>query len=199
MPIFGLTGGIGSGKSTVANAFRQYSIDVVDVDVIARQVVEPDQPALQKIIDHFGQDILLADGTLHRSRLRERIFSEPTEKDWLENLLHPIIRQRMQCLLNQSSSLYTLLESPLLFETDQHLLVSKVIVVDVDVSTQLQRAGARDGASPENIKRIIATQISREDRLNRADFIINNNGTIEQTLDQVKRVHESLKSQGKDW
>ena len=198
MPIFGLTGGIGSGKSTVANACRQYSIDVVDVDVIARQVVEPDQPALQKIIDHFGQDILLADGTLHRSRLRERIFSEPTEKDWLENLLHPIIRQRMQCLLNQSSSLYTLLESPLLFETDQHLLVSKVIVVDVDVSTQLQRAGARDGASPENIKRIIATQISREDRLNRADFIINNNGTIEQTLDQVKRVHESLKSQGKD-
>lgn len=192
MNIFGLTGGIGSGKSTVANAFKHLGINIVDADLVAREVVAIGEPALEKIAEHFGERVLLADGALNRTQLRSIIFSEPEQKTWLEQLLHPIIRTRIEEQLKRSTSDYTLLESPLLLETDQHRLVSKIIVVDVDVSVQLARASKRDGASVEHIKRIMTTQLDREQRRLRADFIIDNNKAVAQTQAQVESVHKTL-------
>ena len=119
MLVIGLTGGIGSGKSAAANLFRQRGITVVDADIAARQAVEKGCPALQSIARHFGPDSLLADGTLNRQRLREIIFDNPEQKQWLENLLHPLIRQFIADQLGQSVSPYSILESSLLLETDQ--------------------------------------------------------------------------------
>lgn len=192
MNIFGLTGGIGSGKSTVANAFKRFDINVIDADLVAREVVAIGEPALADIAHKFGGQILHSDGALNRSKLREIIFAEPAQKTWLEQRLHPVIRARTEQQLAQSSSVYTLLESPLLLETDQHQLVNKVIVVDVDESVQITRASRRDGASLESIRRIMATQLSREQRLSRADFVIDNNQTLEHTQAQVDSVHQSL-------
>lgn len=192
MNTFGLTGGIGSGKSTVANAFRQYSIDVIDADVVAREVVAAGEPALADITSYFGKQILLADGELNRARLRSIIFADPVQKRWLEQLLHPIIRARIEQQIKRSASIYTLLESPLLLETDQHHLVSKVIVVDVEEEVQLARASCRDGATVENIRRIMATQLSRNERCARADFIIDNSGELAHTLTQVEDLHRTL-------
>lgn len=194
MNIFGLTGGIGSGKSTVANGFKRFAINVVDADLVAREVVAIGEPALAKISEHFGKHILLPDGALDRSRLRKIIFAEPEQKTWLEQLLHPIIRSRIEQLLQQSASAYTLLESPLLLETDQHQLVNKVIVVDADESTQILRASQRDGASLESIQRIMATQLTRHQRLARADFIIHNDRSLAETETQVESLHKKLLS-----
>lgn len=192
MNVFGLTGGIGSGKSTVANAFKQLAVNIVDADLVAREVVSVGEPALAAIAQRFGKRILLADGALDRSQLRTIIFEKPAQKEWLEQLLHPLIRARIKLQLERSASIYTLLESPLLLETDQHQLVSKIIIVDVDESLQLTRASRRDGASEENIKRIMATQFTREQRLACADFVIDNSRTLTQTYAQVESVHKAL-------
>lgn len=192
MNIFGLTGGIGSGKSTVANAFKQFGINIVDADLVAREVVATGEPALARIAEHFGEQVLLADGALDRTQLRNIIFSQPAQKVWLEQLLHPIIRERIEQQLKQSGSIYTLLESPLLLETNQHQLVSKIIVVDVDESLQIRRASERDGATIEHIKRIMKTQLAREQRRLRADFIIDNSHALAQTQAQVESVHNAL-------
>lgn len=192
MTVFGLTGGIGSGKSTVANAFKQLAVNIVDADLVAREVVSIGEPALTTIAQHFGEHILLADGALDRGRLRNIIFEEPTQKEWLEQLLHPVIRTRIKLQLERSASIYTLLESPLLLETDQHQLVRKIIVVDVDESLQIARASQRDGASVAHIKRIMTTQFTREQRLARADFVIDNSQTLAQTHAQVASVHKAL-------
>lgn len=190
--LFGLTGGIGSGKSTVANEFKKLGIKIVDADAVAREVVAVGEPALDKIRNHFGDAILLADGSLNRAKLRALIFSDPAHKQWLETLMHPIIRVRIQQQLLQSASLYTLLESPLLLETDQHQLVSKIIVVDTDEETQTNRAGVRDGATSEAIRRIISTQLARAERRARADFIIDNSDSMAATIAQVQSVHQRL-------
>lgn len=192
MNIFGLTGGIGSGKSTVANAFKQFGINIVDADLVAREVVATGEPALARIAEHFGEQVLLADGALDRTQLRNIIFSQPAQKVWLEQLLHPIIRERIEQQLKRSGSIYTLLESPLLLETNQHQLVSKIIVVDVDESLQIRRASERDGATIEHIKRIMKTQLAREQRRLRADFIIDNSHALAQTQAQVESVHNAL-------
>lgn len=192
--IIGLTGGIGSGKSLVATRFAELGITVVNADTVAREVVAKGEPALERIREHFGEQILLPTGELDRRQLRGIIFADPEQKKWLENLLHPIIRVRMVEQLQAAASPYAILESPLLLETDQHLLVEKIIVVDVDEATQIARASARDGADVEQIKNIIASQMPRAEKLKKADFVIDNSGSAEATFLQVGELDKKLRA-----
>ena len=191
--IIGLTGGIGSGKSLVAVRFAELGVTVVNADTVAREVVAKGEPALAAVRAHFGEQIVLPGGELDRRRLRQIIFDDPTQKKWLEELLHPLIRLRVVDQLRAAISRYAILESPLLLETDQHLLVEKIVVVDVDEVTQIARASARDGSDVTQIKSIIASQIPRAERLQRADFVIDNSGTVEETRRQVEALHLVLK------
>lgn len=194
MHVIGLTGGIGSGKSTVARLFGKFGVHWVDADDVARQVVEPGTPALAAIAEHFGNDVLTDSGALNRARLRSIVFSEPDERAWLEALLHPVIRQElMRQLRPEGYSLpYVLLVSPLLLETDQHALVEKVWVVDVPVELQIERTMARDNNDRAQVERIIATQMSREERLAKADTIIDNSRPVEEVERRARDLHEQL-------
>ena len=194
MAVIGLTGGIGSGKSTVARLFGDLGVHWVDADDVAREVVEPGTPALARIAEHFGEEILTSDGALDRAQLRGIVFQEPEERIWLESLLHPIIREELIRLLNPANYQlpYVLLVSPLLLETDQHELVDRIIVIDVPEDVQLERTMARDTNSREQVERIIAAQMSRKDRLVRADEVIDNDRTLDDVTRQVRELHERL-------
>jgi dephospho-CoA kinase len=194
MSIVGLTGGIGSGKSTVARLFGDLGVHWVDADDVAREVVEPGTPALARIAEHFGKKILTSEGALDRAQLRTIVFQEPEERVWLEALLHPIIREELIRQLNPENYQlpYVLLVSPLLLETDQHELVDRIIVIDVPRDVQLERTMARDTNSQEQVERIIAAQISREDRLARADEVIDNDRPLDDVTRQVRELHERL-------
>lgn len=194
MVVLGLTGGIGSGKSTVARQFGNIGVHWVDADDVAREVVEPGTPALAAIADHFGADILLGDGALDRAKLRQIVFEQPEQRTWLESLLHPVIREELSRQLHpQDYSLpYALLVSPLLLETDQHQLVKRVVVVDVPVEVQIERTMGRDTNSREQVERIIAAQIPREQRLARADSVIDNNQSLNAVAAEVRALHESF-------
>lgn len=187
--IIGLTGGIGSGKSEVSRRFHALGIDIIDADVIARDVVESGTAALEEISNHFGREILLANGTLNRKQLRDIIFKNTDEKKWLESLLHPLIHKTLQQQLTNSASIYTLLVSPLLLETEQVKLVDMVLVVDCEPQTQISRALQRDNTQAAAIKAIMATQLDRTTRLSRADNVIENNGGIAQLNTQVQQLH----------
>lgn len=187
--IVGLTGGIGSGKSEVSRRFEALGILVVDADVVARAVVEPGQPALSAIVNHFGQNILQPDQRLDRAKLRQIIFSSPQDKQWLEQLLHPTIRQEIIHRLAQSHSPYSILTSPLLLETTQHELVDRILVVDTEESLQIARASARDANSTDQIEKIMATQLGRRERCEKADDIIHNSGDLIELQHQVEHLH----------
>ncbi|GAB3011434.1 dephospho-CoA kinase [Bowmanella dokdonensis] len=192
--VIGLTGGIGSGKTRVSNLFAGKGIDIIDADVIARQVVEPGSPALQKITEHFGQAVLNTDGSLNRARLRERIFTHPEEKAWLNALLHPLIRQQMQQQAKSAQSPYCILAVPLLVENQLMALVDRVLVVDVDEQIQHQRVVQRDRVADEQVRSIMAAQASREARLAVADDIIDNSGPPEALDTQVETLHQAYLS-----
>ena len=194
MKIVGLTGGIGSGKSTVTRLFGEHGVHWVDADDVAREVVEPGTPALERISEHFGKNILTSEGALDRAQLRGIVFEKPEERAWLERLLHPIIREELIRQLNPENYQlpYVLLVSPLLLETDQHELVDRIIVIDVPEETQIGRTMARDNNSREQVERIIAAQMSREDRLARADEVIDNNRPLDEVTRQVRELHERL-------
>lgn len=174
MYVVGLTGGIGSGKTTVANHFLDLGIEIVDADLLAREVVLPGSKALASIADHFGQEILDSQGELRRGDLRNRVFADDSEKRWLEDLLHPLIRELMVSRIEGSKSPYCLLVSPLLLETAQSQLVNRILVVDISEESQLKRTLARDGGDGNTIKAIIQSQCSREQRLAAADDVIDN-------------------------
>lgn len=194
MVVIGLTGGIGSGKSTVARQFGGLGVHWVDADDVAREVVEPGTPALAAIAEHFGQDILADDGALNRAGLRQIVFEQPQQREWLEGLLHPVIREELIRQLNPSDYTlpYVLLVSPLLLETDQHQLVERAIVVDVPVDVQVERTMARDTNSREQVERIINAQMPRQQRLARADAVIDNSQPSERVLAEVRTLHEAL-------
>lgn len=173
MFIVGLSGGIGSGKSTAANFFKPL-VDVIDADEVARSVVKPNSQTLGIIVSHFGNHVLLPDGSLNRSWLRDKIFSDLNEKTWLENLLHPIIHTEIISMLENTRSPYCILMSPLLLETDQHLLVNRILVIDAPEDEQIERIKKRDNTSAEAVKTIISTQLTRQMRLQKADDIIIN-------------------------
>lgn len=187
--VVGLTGGIGSGKSAAAKIFRELGVEVVDADALAREVVEPGQPALRDIAAHFGSEILTADGDLDRAALRRIVFTNPEHKTWLENLLHPLIAELLQCRLKAAKSSYAILESPLLLETEQYKLVERVLVIDVSEAIQIDRAVRRDGSDEEVIKSIIASQIDRVDRIQRADDIVSNEDSLEQLRENIEALH----------
>jgi len=188
--IVGLTGGIGSGKSEVSRRFARLGILVVDADQIAREVVEPGEPALAEICAHFDTQLLNDRGELKRAQLRDIIFSNPEEKAWLESCLHPRINQRVRARLSEASSPYAILESPLLLETTQHQLVNRVLVIDTSEASQLERASRRDQKSRAQIQAIMATQISRAERLAKAQDVIHNNGDLSELDTQVAQLHQ---------
>lgn len=192
MVVIGLTGGIGSGKSTVARQFGSLGVHWVDADDVAREVVEPGMPALTVIADHFGKDILTEEGALDRARLRQIVFEQPEQRAWLESLLHPIIREELTRQLHPTDYTlpYVLLVSPLLLETDQNKLVESVLVVDVPVDVQIERTMARDTNSREQIERIIAAQMPREQRVAKADAVIDNNQPTDKVSAEVRALHE---------
>ncbi|UTW14083.1 dephospho-CoA kinase [Marinobacterium rhizophilum] len=192
MLVAGLTGGIGSGKSAVARLIQEQGITVIDADEVAREVVAPGEAALAQIAAHFGAEVLHADGTLDRARLRQIIFAQTDARLWLETLLHPLIRERIQSSLQAATSAYALLVSPLLLETDQHRLVDHVVVVDVPEQTQLERTTARDRNSTDQVKRIMAAQLDRGARLARADSIIDNSGDLQSLRAKTLQLHQTL-------
>lgn len=191
MLVIGLTGGIGSGKSQASEIFDQLGADIIDADIIAREVVEPPNESLDAIAAHFGEDILLADGHLDRKKLRSIVFNDDTERVWLEALLHPLIRDSIIARINNSTKPYCLLVSPLLLETNQHALCDRVIVIDATEQHQIQRAMSRDSSSEEQIKAIISTQLPASDRIAKADDIIDNNSTMEHLKTQVEALHNN--------
>ena len=172
--IVGLTGGIGSGKTTVANLFAQLGVDIIDADIIARDVVAKGSPALDSISHHFGADYIQADGQLDRALLRKRIFSSEEDKLWLNNLLHPLIRQQLSSQLKAASSPYCLLVAPLLIENNLRPLVNRVLVVDVKESTQIARTTIRDKNSKAQVLAIMKSQVNRTTRQDNADDLLNN-------------------------
>ena len=187
--ILGITGGIGSGKSAATQWFESQGIRVIDADVVAREIVEPGQPALQKIQQLFGDWVLLEDGHLDRRALREHIFQFPEARHSLEQITHPAIRQSIIQQLQQTESPYVILVSPLLFETNQHELVHHTLLIDANEQTQLQRASQRDGQTEEQIRKIIAAQMSRTQKQQLANDIVLNDGLLAHLHKQLQPLH----------
>ena len=190
--VVGITGGIGSGKSEATRRFEALGITVVDADVAARIIVEPGGSALAAIAQHFGSDIIAVDGTLDRAALRQRIFADDAERHWLERLTHPLIGEEIRHQLGASCSDYSILSSPLLLETQQKNLVDCVVVVDVPEDVQLERASARDANSKDQIRRIMAAQMSREKRLELADIVIDNSKPLTELDEIVSELHKEF-------
>ncbi|MEZ8863100.1 MULTISPECIES: dephospho-CoA kinase [Vibrio] len=189
--IIGLSGGIASGKTTVANLFNQhFNIDIVDADIVAREVVALGSDGLKQITEHFGESILLEDGTLNRSRLRELIFSDPKEKQWLNDLLHPMIRDKIDSDLSKITSPYGLLVAPLLVENQMQGMADRVLIVDVPAEVQIERTMSRDNVSREQVASILKSQASREQRLAVADDVIKNHTKNQELLPQITDLHQ---------
>jgi dephospho-CoA kinase len=190
--VVGVTGGIGSGKSAATHRFEELGITVVDADLASRLIMEPGKPALQAVAEHFGSRLILADGSLDRATLRTLVFADEQQRHWLEQLTHPLIGQEIVAQLQASKSAYTILSSPLLLEAGQNVLADCVIVVDVPPEVQLQRTIARDSNEESQVRRIMAAQLSREDRLAGADMIIDNAGSLAELQQQVDALHLQL-------
>ncbi|OBT27198.1 dephospho-CoA kinase [Vibrio tasmaniensis] len=189
--IIGLSGGIASGKTTVANLFNQhFNIDIVDADIVAREVVALGSEGLKQIATHFGEDILIEDGTLNRAKLREVIFSNPTEKQWLNDLLHPMIRDKIDSDLSKVKSPYALLVAPLLVENQMQGMADRVLIVDVPTEVQIERTMSRDNVSKEQVTAILKSQASREQRLAVADDVIKNHTKNQELLPQITDLHQ---------
>lgn len=187
--IVGLTGGIGSGKSAASQWFETQGINVVDADIVAREIVEKGQPALAQIQSAFGDWVLLESGELNRKALREHIFQHPFARQQLEEITHPAIRQSIIVQLEQANSPYVILVSPLLFETNQHLLTQRTLLIDASIELQIQRASQRDGQSVEQIENIIQAQMPRDRKLDLADDIAVNDGHLEHLYTQLQKLH----------
>lgn len=188
--LVGLTGGIGSGKSAAADRFVDHGIAVVDADLASRAVVEPGQPALIEIAQHFGKDILLADGGLDRTALRHLVFANDEERHWLQSLLHPLISNYLREQISAATSAYVILANPLLIESRQHTWCQRVLVIDVPEHLQLSRTIARDNNTTEQVENIMRAQASRTQRLDAADDIITNDKNLAHLYTQVDVQHQ---------
>lgn len=188
--IVALSGGIASGKSTIAHLFAQLGVPIIDADIIARQVVEVGTPALEQITQHFSQEILLENGELDRSQLREIIFNNDHERLWLNNLLHPIIAQETQKQFAQQTKPYVIWVVPLLIENNLHQLADRILMIDIPEALQLERLINRDRISESLAKKMIATQVCLTDRLAFADDIIVNDGDLVSLKIQVDNLHK---------
>ncbi len=193
--VVGLTGGIGSGKSAATSQFAALGIDIIDADEVARDVVTLGSEGLTRITEHFGHAILLEDGTLNRAALRERVFNNSEEKQWLNQLLHPLIRKTMLQQIADATSHYCILSVPLLVEGSLTELCDRVIVVDCPESMQLERAMQRDGSTKQIIESIMASQATRKERLAAADDVIDNSKTLAFLNEQVLTLHSKYTGQ----
>ncbi len=187
-----LTGGIGCGKSTVCKLFSALGIPIIDTDNIARELVEPGQPALEEIIACFGDAILLADGSLDRKALARKTFTNQQNRLSLESILHPRIRQCVSEQLSRLSSAYVIIAIPLLIETSQQNQYNKVLVIDCDKQQQIDRTLSRDQRSLPEIESIISSQVSREQRIAAADDVIDNTHDINSLEAQVNLLHSKF-------
>jgi dephospho-CoA kinase len=185
----GLTGGIASGKSTVARLFEALGIPVIDTDVLAREVVAPGEPLLAQIAARFGAGVMAADGSLDRKALRTIVFADPAARADLEQLTHPAIRARLEALSEVLGGPYQLLVIPLLVETGGRTPVDRVLVVDCSEALQIRRLQARDGATLEQAHQILAVQAKREARLAMANDVIVNEGDLGAVRDRVASLH----------
>ena len=191
MLILGVTGGIGSGKTVVTDIFSKLDIDIIDADLASRKAVFKGSSSLIKIQEKFGKDILLKDGNLNRAKLREIIFKDTKQKDWLEKLLHPQILQIIKNELEESKSLYKILVSPLLFETGQYQICDRTLLVDVSEDKQIQRTSKRDKVPSGQVKSIIKSQLSRLEKIELADDVVSNEGSLADLEEKIKALHSS--------
>lgn len=188
----GITGGIGSGKSAVTLRLEEHGIAVVDADVVARTVVEPGRPALAAIVEHFGPDIVGADGALDRAALRKIVFEDARERAWLEGVTHPAIRDEIMRQLQDANSPYVVLSSPLLLEAGQSDLTDYVVVVDVPEEVQIMRTSTRDNNDEALVRKIMAAQLPRSERIARGDEVIDNRGSLADLHGHVDALHQRL-------
>lgn len=193
----GLTGGIASGKSTVCALFERYSTPIIDADLIARRLVEPNEDAYSEIIDVFGQAIIQNDGKLNRIKLRNLIFSDPVAKQQLEKILHPKIRRQLILQGQQQQTPYCIFAIPLLIESNMKSVIDRVLVIDLNVEQQLQRLQKRDAISHSQARLMIEAQCDHKQRLANADDIINNNGVTDALNKQVKTLHQKYNNLAK--
>lgn len=187
--ILGLTGGIGSGKSAAAERFVELGVHLVDADQAARWVVEPGRPALASIVERFGAGVLLDDGTLDRSALRQQIFADPAQRRWLEQLLHPLIGQEIFSYLAKAESPYAVYVSPLLIESGQYQKTQRILVIDVPQELQIARTLQRDNTSEEQVQAILKAQLAREERLRHANDVVVNDRDLPWLHEQIDQLH----------
>jgi len=201
MLIIGLTGGIGSGKSAVSARFEALGVPCIDADRLTRELVAPDTPLLSLIVDAFGSDLLLDDGTLDRGALRSRIFSDPVARLRLEGLMHPAVRAETDRRLKAIDAPYSILVVPLLVETRGTDRVHRVLVVDVDEPTQIRRTMARDHVDAEHVTAILQSQASRAERLQAADDVLDNSSDTRDLDTAVARLHDryQMLAASRDW
>ncbi len=186
----GLTGGIGCGKTTVSRLFEGFGVPVIDADVIAHDLVKPGQPALAEIASTFGGNLIQPDGSLNRAVLRERVFADPRQKAKLERIMHPRIFADMTAKMNLLlTEPYCILSIPLLFETQKTAFVDRVLIVDCPIEAQIRRVEQRDGLREEDIRAIIASQVSRQYRISHADDSIDNTLAPSELAEHVKKLH----------
>ena len=192
MLIIGLTGGIGSGKSTVEALFKQLGVPVIDADDVGKSLVTPGSPTLNDIANQFGSSVLNPNGSLNRGALREIIFTDPKAKKQLEAILHPAILDEMLKQAQHINASYCILSIPLLFESGQNCHVTRTLVVDCPVELQKERAAKRDGLSLAQIDAIITSQASRETRLAQADDVIDNSRSLDELNEQITALHNKF-------
>ena len=190
MFIVGLTGGIGSGKTVASDRFEELGVKVVDADIASRVVVENGQPALYSIEGKFGSDVISDDGSLNRAKLREIIFKDNEAKSWLEALLHPLIAKHISDEISRATSKYAVLVSPLLFETSQFEMCNRTLLIDVSKEVQILRTTARDNVSKSQVEKIISSQMDRDQKINKADDVIVNDGEIIDLISKIDDIHQ---------
>lgn len=186
----GITGGIGSGKTSVSNFFAEFGVDIIDTDIIAHELCKPDGLAIPLISSHFGIEFIQDDGALNRSKMRELVFANSQAKQQLENILHPLIRQQTELMLSQSTGLYAILVIPLLIESKQWVeRLDRILVIDCEEETQIKRVMQRNAFSREQVTKIMSTQVSRHERLQYADDVINAENDFAHIRHQVELLH----------
>ncbi|RKZ72375.1 MAG: dephospho-CoA kinase [Gammaproteobacteria bacterium] len=186
----GLTGGIGSGKTTACEIFTELGVPVIDADIIAHELVKPGMPALEEIIRIFGEEVISNDGTLDRKIIRDKVFANNLDRKKLENILHPVVYKEISAQVENINSRYCIISIPLLLETGASKTVDRILVIDVPREQQLERASNRDKTDKNDINAIIDSQISRKDRLSAADDIVDNNGDINDLRKKIYELHE---------
>ena len=190
--VVGLTGGIGSGKSSAANIFKEFGIDCIDADNVAKNILDLNENARKLFINEFGDKYIDKDNKINREILREDIFNDKSKIEKLESIIHPKVRDEIFKFIENSSSIYTIVDVPLIFETNSKDFYDKIVLVDCETNMQISRASQRDNRSNESIMKIIKNQATREQRLSIADYVISNDSTFGNLKKEVIKTHQLL-------